>query len=112
MKLLALFVLCFTLTGWQEVLTVSGKGTKQTETFKIKTKEWRISWTIKESEVCPKCGVLLIHVYKDENTFVNVAASVQGADTDSTIMRGAGEYYLKISGTEPWTVKVEQPTVP
>lgn len=110
MKLLAALLLSLTITGWQQVLTVSGKGTKQTETFAVKTKEWRISWDVKASDVCPKCGVLLIHVYKEDNSFFAVAASVQGADTDSTIMRGAGKYYLKISGTEPWTVKVDQPT--
>lgn len=109
MKPLALLFLCLSLFGWREVINVSGKGTKQTETFNIKAKEWRVSWTVQESSICPKCGAFLIHVYKNDH-LTDVAASVQGADSDSTIIRGSGDYYLKISGTEPWTVKVEAPT--
>lgn len=110
MKTLAAAALGLVLFGWTVVLNTSGKGTKQTETFKITTKEWRVSWTAKESDLCPKCGVFQIYLYRADGTIVNVVANVQGADTDSSIMRGAGSYYLMINSNVPWTVKVEQPT--
>ena len=94
---------------WHDIAQWSGSGTKNTETFTIpsQAKEWKISWVTKPS---PTYGDFnfQIFVYKpDSGMPVSVAANIIGANTDSTIMRGAGDYYLTINTAQPYTIEVE-----
>lgn len=91
---------------WRTVLEVSGKSIKQTETFSITGDEWRVSWSVKTRG--RGSDNFSIYVYNADGSLKGVAANVQGADDDSTIMRGAGTYYLKILNTaQPYGIVVE-----
>ena len=37
-----------------------------------------------------------------------VVANVIGADTDSSVMRGSGRYYLTINSAQPYEITVEE----
>lgn len=91
--------------GWHEIVRWEGKGLKNTETFNIPSHEWRILWDTKPSGTYE--GILQIYVYNDAGGMVTVAANVLGRDEESSIMRGAGKYYLTINATQPYVVIVE-----
>ncbi len=82
------------------------KAIKNTETFRITSKQWRISWETRPGDLGD--FNFQIMTYRDDGELVGLAANVIGADTDSTIMRGAGDYYLSINTAQPYTIKVEQ----
>ena len=91
---------------WHEIGRWQGKGTKNTETFHIPSQEWRIAWSTKAGDL----GAMnfQIMVYKAGWSFpITVAANVVGEDTDQSIMRGAGDYYLTINTAQPYMVIVE-----
>lgn len=91
---------------WHTVLEVSGKSIKQSETFTITGDEWRISWSAKTRG--RGSDIFQIYVYNADGSLKGVAANVQGADDDATIMRGAGTYYLEILNTaQPYGIVVE-----
>jgi len=86
---------------WTEVIKVCGKGIKQTDSFCITSHKWRIDWK-------SAGGFLAIVLYKADGSFIRVAATYKGSGQDYTIMRGAGDYYLKINATRPYTIIVRQ----
>lgn len=48
-----------------------------------------------------------IYVYEASSSFPEVLANVIGYNVDSSIMRGAGDYYLKINSGQPYRIIVE-----
>lgn len=92
-------------TIWHEIARWQGKGIKNTETFHIPSREWRISWSTKPGEYGDMN--FQIFVYKSDGSLVTVAANVIGKDKDSSFMRGAGDYYLTINTGQPYLVIVE-----
>lgn len=93
-------------TAWYKVAQWQGKSIKNTETFNISSREWRISWETKAGEY----GEMnfQIYVYKSNEDLLSVAANVIGYDKDSTIIRGKGSYYLMINTAQPYTIVVEE----
>lgn len=90
---------------WREIARWKGSGIKNTEPFTISTKEWRISWTTKGGQVP---GIFSIMVYKGDSEVPDIAAQVQGDSTDSSYMRGAGQYRLTITSSQRWEVTIEE----
>ena len=90
---------------WHQITSFSGNGIKNTETFTIPSREWRISWDTSPGEY----GAMnfQIFVYNEDGSLEGVAANVIGADKDSSIMRGTGNYYLMINTAQPYTVIIE-----
>ena len=88
-----------------EIARWEGRATKNTQTFNIPSRQWRISWATRPHEL--GAFNFQIYVYSESGALVNVAANVIGADNDWTIMRGAGEYYLTINTAQPYVVVVE-----
>lgn len=84
----------------------TGKSIKNTETFEIKSNEWKISWDTKSGEFVDMNFQIL--VYREGREIPDVAANVIGKDRDSTIMRGKGRYHLTINSPQPYTVTVEE----
>jgi len=82
-----------------------GESTKNTETFHVSSKEWKISWDTTSG----KYGDMnfQIYVYDSNGRPRGVAANVVGANNDSTIMRGEGDYYLMINTAQPYKITVE-----
>lgn len=90
---------------WREVVRWEGKSIKNTETFHIPANEWRISWDTKPGEYGDMN--FQIFIYTASGDLKGVAANVIGADKDSTIMRGAGDYYLTINTAQPYVIVIE-----
>ena len=82
-----------------------GESTKNTETFTVPSDEWKISWDTQSGEY----GEMnfQIYVYDKNGAMKGVAANVIGTNSDSTIMRGAGDYYLMINTAQPYKITVE-----
>ena len=94
-------------TGWRTVKVFQGSSIKNTETFYISSREWRISWITRPG----KYGDMnfQIYVYEDkQNSFPQVVANVIGYSKDSSIMRGSGNYYLTINSAQEYTITIEQ----
>ena len=90
---------------WYPIVRWQGKSIKNTETFHIPINEWRISWKTEPG----KYGDMnfQIYVYKPPSELPNVVANVIGYDVDSSIMRGAGDYYLTINSGQSYIIIVE-----
>lgn len=91
---------------WQTVKEWSGSGIKTTESFEIKSREWRIEWKSSNEQVA---GVTQIFVYDDSDSLITLAANHQGAGGDVSYVRARpGRFYLTInSANVDWKVKVE-----
>lgn len=93
---------------WQQVMRWTGSGIKQTETFPVASREWRITWK-SSNEAFPGAGILQIFVYDESGGMVSLAANKQGTGSDVSYVRAApGRFYLMInSGNLDWDVTVE-----
>jgi hypothetical protein len=94
---------------WQTVADWSGSGIKQTESFVVGSREWRIYWKAK-NEAFPGAGIIHVSVHQaDTDEFVASVASRQGTGRDISYVRAApGRYYLSInSANVDWLVRVE-----
>jgi hypothetical protein len=90
---------------WYEIAQWQGKSIKNTETFHVPSYEWRISWKTEPG----KYGDMnfQIYVYEISSSIPQIVANVIGYDMDSSIMRGAGDYYLTINSAQPYRIIVE-----
>jgi len=93
---------------WQEVRRWTGGGIKQTETFSVASREWRITWK-SSNEAFAGAGILQVFVYDENGGMVSLAANKQGTGSDVSYVRAApGRFYLMInSGNLDWDVMVE-----
>lgn len=84
----------------KQVRNWKGRGTKNTEVFQVATRDWVIAWD-------SSADFFSVTVYDANGEIVDVAASVEGQDQDSTVMHcGPGTFYLDIDGDGPWAVRV------
>jgi hypothetical protein len=90
------------------IATWTGKSIKNTELFHISTNQWKISWETWPGEF----GAMnfQIYIYEADGTphAPFVAANVIGEDTDSSIVRGIGDYYFTFNTGQPYKVVVEE----
>lgn len=99
MAVCLLFPVSVSAQSWEKVITFSGNGNKQTETFHISSKEWRISWQIKKA--------IVIGIYRSDGKIVNTASS-SSAGEDHSVVRGSGDFYLDIASVGNYKIIVEQ----
>lgn len=97
-----------TAASWHEVARWSGSDRKDTETFYIKSKQWRISWEY-SGRKGGDTGVFIFSALREDGTWAKQVASRSGRGSGDSIMRsGPGEYYLEIvSNAGSWTIIVE-----
>ena len=91
--------------SWHQIVTFSGEGIKNTETFNIPSNEWKISWDTRPGEYGDMN--FQIFVYGEDESLKGVVANVIGTNKDSSIMRGSGNYYLAINAGQPYTINIE-----
>lgn len=93
---------------WQVVKRWTGSGIKETETFSVASREWRISWTA-SNEAFAGAGILQVYVHNERGEMVSLAANKQGTGGDISYVRAPpGRFYLTInSGNVNWDVTVE-----
>jgi hypothetical protein len=89
------------------VKTWKGSGAKDTESFDVRSREWRITWET-SNEPFANAGIFQIYVHNDKDELVSLAANKQGTGSDTSYVRGRGRFYLKInSANVDWSVIVE-----
>lgn len=95
-------------SGWKEVIKFEGNSIKDTQTFKVSSNEWRISWDTKPGDMGDMN--FQIYVYDKSGTPAGsyVIANVVGEGSDTSYMRGSGEYYFTINTAQPYTIIVEE----
>jgi general secretion pathway protein G len=95
---------------WETVQTWRGNGMKQTESFYIAQREWRIRWSMRSTSKIGLPATLSVRVYRDDGEYVCLALNQVGDGSDITHVRSSpGQHYLDIDGTlTDWTVSVEE----
>jgi hypothetical protein len=93
--------------AWRTVASWSGSGMKETESFNVESREWRISWET-SNEPFAGAGLLQIYVYNDQGEMVSLAANRQGLGRDVSYVRGKGRFHLMLNSANiDWSVMVE-----
>ena len=90
---------------WVEIARWEGKSIKDTETFTVPNDEWRLRWDTRPGQFGDMN--FQIYVYRSDGTLIGVAANVIGKDTDNSVMRGKGNYYLTINTGQPYVIVAE-----
>jgi hypothetical protein len=93
---------------WWKIKNWQGSGTKETESFSVNSREWRISWQT-QNEPFAGAGIFQIYVYNEGGEMLSVAANKQGIGQDVSYVRAKpGRFYLQInSANVDWSVVVE-----
>jgi len=86
------------------IATFNGSSTKDTETFHVPSDEWKISWDTKAGQFE---GNFIFTIQNADGSFKAAGANVIGSNSESTIVRGDGDYYLSITATQPYSITVE-----
>jgi hypothetical protein len=92
---------------WRVVKTWAGTGMKETESFEVASREWRINWSMTDPTF-KGAGILQICVHNENDQLVSLAANTNNPGSDTSYVRGKGRFYLKISSANcKWKVTVE-----
>lgn len=86
------------------IATFTGSSTKDTETFSVPSDQFKISWDTKAGQFE---GNFIFTIKNADGSFKAAGANVIGTNSESTVVRGAGDYYLSITATQPYTITVE-----
>jgi hypothetical protein len=114
--LCALLMTVATLTAadYTQLKTWTGSGTKETETFEVTAKEWRLVWAAKPiDKTFAGDGrfVFRVAIHKEGSAVpVSRLEGGQSEQAGESFVRGAGRYFLKVSSVNAqWTLTAEQP---
>jgi hypothetical protein len=86
------------------IATFEGESTKDTETFHVPSDQFKISWDTKPGNFE---GNFIFTIKNADGSLKAAGANVIGTNSESTIVRGAGDYYLSITATQPYKITVE-----
>ena len=79
----------------------SGNGAKQTESFDVPVREWKVRWSNTGD------GNFAVHVFNDQDEQVELIGNIIGSGHDVSFVHAPpGRFYLKITG-DNWSVSVE-----
>jgi hypothetical protein len=98
--------------GWRPILSQSGRGTVQTESFQIDTGQWRIKWsTAAEEAAGPEDGEFRIGVHSAvSGRLMNTAVDHRGpGEGIAYVAEEPRPFFLSIeSAGLNWTLQVEE----
>ena len=102
----AVLVAVVAFADWHQVGSWAGEGTKETQTFTIRNREWRVGW---KARLTYTAGLLSIGVYDDTDNLVStITSGPKGGNDVSYVRSKPGKYYLKITAANvEWQVIVE-----
>jgi hypothetical protein len=101
------------LVGWRPIVSFSGHGDSQTESFNIESGQWRIRWEAK-NEVPPGSGTFKVTVHSAvSGRPLGVAIDRKGAGRDIAYVNDDPRlYHLVIeSRNVDWSVSIEESAV-
>lgn len=96
--------------GWRPVLSQTGRGTMQTESFQIDTGQWRIKWSAAEEAAAP-ADQLRVGVHSAvSGRLMNVAVEHTGAGEGiAYVAEEPRPFFLSIESSGLiWSVQVEE----
>lgn len=74
----------------------------KTENFKVSGSECRLTWENKGDRL------LTITLYSPPEKYVDLLCNTIGAKSEVTFIKKSGEYYLDISASDKYKIKIEQ----
>jgi hypothetical protein len=89
--------------AWHKVLTLTGNGAEDTQTFHIKSNAWVIDWTTKPNLLGKTFAIV---VKRPDGRWMQLAAYATGEKSGRTVIHHSGDFYLEISGTQEFAVTV------
>ena len=95
---------------WTTTHTFSGNGSKTTETFSV-SDTWTIIWTCDATNNYGVDGELSVIVYDSQNNLLDnpLETCKSGVTSKGTSQEHqGGQVYLKIDGSVPWTITVQE----
>jgi hypothetical protein len=95
-----------TKATWHDVITFEGDSTKNTQTFHISSNNWAISWATTPGKYGDMNFAIMI--YDENGNLIDSAANIIGKGSDTTYMKGSGNYYLKIITGQPYKIRIEE----
>ena len=108
MPILCALLVTLAAQTWTPIASWDGSGTKETESFDVTAREWRLSWTATPTSASGR-KTFSVTVMKDDLP-VSVVTAGPTETAGESFVRGTGRYYLKISSFDAkWTLKAEQP---
>ena len=102
-----------TLVGWRPVVSISGNGPSQTESFNIEGGQWRIKWAA-ANEKAPGTGMLRVTVHSAvSGRPLMLAVDQKGVGRDiAYINEDPRLYHLVIESRDvDWSLAVEEAVV-
>jgi hypothetical protein len=95
---------------WHRLFTLKGTDNKQSDIFLVRGRNWRVLWhnQDKTGKLYENTSALFINAFPRDDTIPQRVCSKLGTGTDSTVLPGPGNYYLKIEASGgSWEVAVE-----
>ena len=96
---------------WVEVYTFKGNGMKKSPTFELFGGEARLKYNYASDNEVGMFAAYVVDEGKDimkQGGIPEVMISVEKEQSESSIQKSAGRYYLNINATGNWTVTVEE----
>ncbi len=94
--------------SWHKVKEWSGTGIKTTEAFDIKGKQWRVTWTSKDTSGLGADIVGIMVKRPGADIPLSVISGDQGSGGDTSYIYESGEFILDINSANcRWTIVVE-----
>jgi hypothetical protein len=97
--------------GWRPILSQSGSGTVQTESFQIDTGQWRIKWSAAAEKEADPAARFRVGVHSAvSGRLMTVAVDVQEAGEGiAYVAEEPRPFFLSIeSSALEWTVQIEE----
>lgn len=99
---------------WTPVCTLKGNGSKKSPLFYLSGGEARLKYKYKASSASIGMGVIAIYVLNEgvdlmkDGGFPEVNSDAIKEDTESSLQKSAGKYYLSVNAMGNWEVMVEE----
>lgn len=87
---------------WEEVFEFSGSTSKRSELFTVTSREAKVIWEHNEG------GHFSINLIPEGDDYGDLLINHIGATNDESYFYQAGTYYLDVSGSTPWEIRIVQ----
>lgn len=98
---------------WTEVYTFKGNGTKKSPVFELTGGNAKIKYTYKATGNIGM-GMFAVYVIDEgvdimkEGGVPEIMSQAENEESESSIQKGAGRYYLEVNASGSWTVTIEE----
>jgi hypothetical protein len=94
---------------WKVVERINGKKNKKSKPFRIRGKEWKVSWNLEDNTSPDAEFIVILHNKKDPSDTEIIANQIGNQDDFVPIQRGdGGEYYLDINAKGGYEITIEE----